>query len=119
MRAMEESFEALRQKMLAFRNQRDWEQFHDPKNLAEGLSVEAAELLEHFLWKTAAESRTLTPGEIHKVGEEIADVFMFVVYLCEALHLDLFEAVTHKLALNEKKYPVDKARGSKKKYTDL
>lgn len=116
---MNTDFETIRQKLLEFRRQRDWEQFHDPKNLAEGLAIEAAELLENFLWKTAEQSRTLNEKERQRVQEEVGDIFAFLIYLCHELGIDLFEATDRKIDLNHKKYPVDKARGKSTKYKNL
>jgi dCTP diphosphatase len=111
--------EAIRKKIIAFRTERDWAQFHDPKNLAEALSIEAGELLENFLWKTTAQSRKLTAEELKNVKEELADIFIFLTYLCEEYKIDILAEVEKKIAMNEVKYPVEKARGSNKKYTEL
>jgi NTP pyrophosphatase (non-canonical NTP hydrolase) len=110
---------SIQKKIIQFRNARDWAQFHDPKNLAEALSIEAGELLENFLWKSIEQSRQLSTDELTNVKEEIADIFIFLTYLCNEFKIDLFDAVRAKVALNEEKYPVDKAKGSAKKYTDL
>ena len=109
--------DTIQRKILAFRNARDWAQFHDPKNLAEALSIEAGELLENFLWKTTEQSRNLSPEQLQNVKEELADIFVFLTYLSEEYKIDLLSEVERKLLLNEVKYPVDKARGSSKKYT--
>ncbi len=106
-------------KILAFRNERDWAQFHDPKNLAEALSIEAGELLENFLWRTTEQSRNLTPEELKNVKEELADIFIFLTYLSEEYKIDLLKEVENKVAHNAAKYPVEKAKGSSKKYTEL
>lgn len=106
-------------KIIEFRNARDWSQFHDPKNLAEALSIEAGELLETFLWKSVDQSRKLSEDELRNVREEMADIFIFLTYLCEEFKIDLLNEVKTKIALNEKKYPVEKAKGSSKKYTEL
>ena len=111
--------ESIQEKIISFRNERDWAQFHDPKNLAEALSIEAGELLENFLWKTTEQSRNLTAEEVKNVKEELADIFIFLAYLCEEYNINLLHEVEHKLLLNEKKYPVHKSKGSNKKYTDL
>ncbi len=111
--------ETIQKKILSFRNERDWAQFHDPKNLAEALSIEAGELLENFLWKTIGQSKNLTEEELKKVKEEIADIFIFLTYLCHEFKIDLLKEVEKKIALNEAKYPVEKARGSAKKYSNL
>jgi NTP pyrophosphatase (non-canonical NTP hydrolase) len=111
--------EAIQKKILSFRNERDWAQFHDPKNLAEALSIEAGELLENFLWKTTEQSRNLSPEELKNVKEELADIFIFLTYLCEEYKIDLLKEVENKIAHNAAKYPIEKAKGSKKKYTEL
>ena len=113
------TYDKLRERILEFRDKRDWKQFHTPKNLAAGLSVEAAELLETFLWKTPEESCRPTKKELQDLKEEIADVFVFLIYLCEELGIDLFEVTDKKINVNEKKYPVDKSKGNATKYTEL
>ena len=110
---------SIQKKVIEFRNARDWAQFHDPKNLAEALSIEAGELLENFLWKSVGQSRKLSEDELKNVREEIADIFIYLTYLCEEFKIDLLDEVKTKIALNDKKYPVEKAKGSSKKYTDL
>ena len=116
---MKIDYETLRQKALKFRDDRDWKQFHDPKNLAEGLNIEASELLEHFLWKTCEESRDTSKLPKEKIKEEIGDIFMFIIYLCDSMEIDMFQATSDKIDHNDKKYPVDKARGRREKYTEL
>jgi len=111
--------ESIQQKIIAFRNERDWAQFHDPKNLAEALSIEAGELLENFLWKTTEQSRNLTAEELKNVKEELADIFIFLTYLSDEFKINLLEEVSGKIAINETKYPVEKAKGSNKKYTHI
>ena len=111
--------ENIQRKIIAFRNERDWAQFHDPKNLAEALSIEAGELLENFLWKTTEQSRNLTAEELKNVKEELADIFIFLTYLSEEYKIDLLMEVEQKIAKNEAKYPVHRAKGSAKKYTKL
>ncbi|HVZ55760.1 MAG TPA: nucleotide pyrophosphohydrolase [Chitinophagaceae bacterium] len=96
-----------------FRDERDWEQFHNPKDLAVALSVEAAELLEQFLWKESAKAS----GE--KVTEELADVFTYAFLLADKYGLDVKEIVLNKMKRNAEKYPVDKSRGTAKKYNEL
>ncbi len=110
---------SIHQKIIAFRNERDWAQFHDPKNLAEALSIESGELLENFLWKTTEQSRNLSIEELKNVKEELADIFIFLTYLGEEYKIDLLKEVEKKIAVNEAKYPVHKAKGSAKKYTEL
>jgi NTP pyrophosphatase (non-canonical NTP hydrolase) len=111
----------LRDQVAAFARERDWEQFHTPKDLAVGLSIEAAELLELFLWKSPPEVEELTqqPDARQRVAEELADILIFSLNLTNRLDLDLAAAVHAKLAANAAKYPVEKAKGSSKKYTAL
>jgi NTP pyrophosphatase (non-canonical NTP hydrolase) len=111
----------LRDAMIAFRDARDWRQFHDAKNLAEGLTLEAAELLEIFLWKTTDESRVMTsePAVRAKVSEEVADCFLFCVLMADAFGIDLIDAAQKKIEINSQKYPVEKSRGRRDKYDTL
>jgi dCTP diphosphatase len=109
----------LRQKLRQFAADRDWEQFHTPKNLAIALSVEVGELLEHFQWLTPEREAQLSAGELKKVRLEIADVLLYLVRLADRLDVDLVGAAPDKLAINAKKYPVELAKGSAKKYTEL
>lgn len=99
--------------LVNFRNQRDWEQFHNPKDLALAISVEAGELLELFLWKEAGDAN------IDKVKEELADVLAFAFLMAERYGFDVREIVMEKIASNNKKYPVDKAWGNARKYNEL
>jgi dCTP diphosphatase len=100
-----------------FADERDWNRFHSPKNLCMALSVEAAELLEHFQWLTEEESRALRDDVKAKVAEEIADVQIYLVRLADKLGVDLDAAVRTKLELNRRKYPADVVRGKAAKYT--
>lgn len=104
-----EIIEALKE----FRNERDWEQFHNPKDLALALSIESAELLELFLWKKAEDANT------EKVKEELADIFSFAFLLAEKYGFDVKEIVLDKIKNNGEKYPVDKSKGTAKKYDEL
>lgn len=106
---MDDVISRLRQ----FRDDRDWKQFHNPKDLALALSIESSELLEAFLWKSAEDA------DIEKVKEELADVFAFAFLMADACDLDVKQIVMEKIDKNEKKYPVEKARGTAKKYTEL
>jgi NTP pyrophosphatase (non-canonical NTP hydrolase) len=110
------NFSQLLQQLLQFRDARDWKQFHDSKNLAIALSIEAAELNELFLWKDVEASEQVDPARIR---EELADVLSFAFLLAEKHGLDPFEIVSEKIRQNELKYPVDKAKGKSDKYTDL
>ncbi len=103
-------------KVLAFRDERDWKQYHTPKDLAISLSLEAAELLEVFQWSGSdLECRDKLP----ELREELADVLMYAISLADRLDLDLDEIILEKLRRNGEKYPLEKARGRKDKYTDL
>ncbi|MCG6886155.1 MAG: nucleotide pyrophosphohydrolase [Proteobacteria bacterium] len=105
-------------RLKAFAQEREWEQFHSPKNLAMALSVEAAELLEHFQWLTPEQSENLTAEKQREVELEMADIFIYLMRLCERLDVDLLQVVEEKIQLNKQKYPADKVRGSSKKYTE-
>jgi len=109
---MKESEEII-QALLKFRNERDWEQFHNSKDLALAISVEANELLELFLWKQSEEA------DKQKIKEELADVFAFAFLLAQKHGLDVKEIVLEKIKSNGEKYPVDKAKGTAKKYNEL
>ena len=109
---------ALRDKLRKFVAERDWDQFHSPKNLAMALSVEAAELVEHFQWLTEAESQRLAPEKLAEVRDEIADVLVYLVRLADKLDVDLLAAAAQKIDKNALKYPAEKVRGSMKKYSD-
>lgn len=111
--------QGLTQALRDFAKERDWEQFHSPKNLAAALSVEAAELLEHFQWLTEEQSRNLTEEKKGEVAQELADVFLYLLQLSDKLGVDLLEAARDKLVANGQKYPADRARGSSKKYTEI
>jgi dCTP diphosphatase len=113
------SLDALRDLLRKFAAERDWDQFHSPKNLAIALSVEAAELLEHFEWMPETESAALGRDLKCRVREEVADVLLYLVRLADKLEIDLLAAASDKIQLNAEKYPVEKARGSSKKYTEL
>ena len=111
--------EKLREQMREFARARDWDQFHSPKNLAMALSVEVAELLEHFQWLTEEQSRRLDPDAQAAVRTEIADVLLYLVRLADQLGIDPVAAAQRKLVENAQKYPVEKSRGNRKKYTEL
>jgi len=115
------SFDALIAAVRLFRDERDWAQFHNPKDLAVSISIEAAELLEHFQWKDADEVRALVADDRsrEKMAAEMADVLLLLVSLGEAADVDLLAAAFRKLADNAEKYPVEKARGRAEKYDQL
>jgi NTP pyrophosphatase (non-canonical NTP hydrolase) len=110
---------ALFKKILKFRDDRDWAQYHDPKNLSQAISIEAAELQEIFLWKTVAESRHLPAAKVDQIKEELADVFIFMAYLCAEFNIDLLAEVEKKLEKNARRYPIEKSKGRHTKYTEL
>lgn len=110
---------SLRDELRAFSAARDWDQFHSPKNLAMALSAEAGELLEIFQWLTEEQSRGLDDKVRAAAADEIADVLLYLVRLSDKLGIDALAAARHKLAENERKYPVEKARGNARKYTEL
>lgn len=107
----------LRDKLRAFAEARDWDQFHSPKNLSMALMVEAAELMEHFQWLTEAQSAELPPNDKQAVGEELADILLYLVRLSDKLGVDLRETALLKLEKNALKYPAEQVRGSAKKYS--
>ena len=109
---MKESEEII-QALLKFRNERDWEQFHNPKDLALAINVEAGELLELFLWKNSEEANK------EQVKEELADVFAYAFMLAEKYNFDVKEIILEKIKRNGEKYPIDKAKGIAKKYNEL
>ena len=109
----------LRDALRAFAAERDWDQFHSPKNLAIALSVEAGELLERFQWLTEQESQRLSPADRVRVEQELADVLLYLIRLADKLDVDLAVAAREKMKINAEKYPVEKARGKSKKYTEL
>jgi dCTP diphosphatase len=111
--------ESLREQLRSFAAARDWGQFHSPKNLAMALSAEAGELLEVFQWLTEAQSRSLAADARAAASEEIADVLLYLIRLCDELGIDPIAAANRKLVANGEKYPVDKARGNSRKYTEL
>jgi dCTP diphosphatase len=116
---MSNDLQALTQSLREFAKERDWEQFHAPKNLATALSVEAAELLEHFQWLTEEQSRNLSAGEKADVAAEAADVFLYLLQLCDKLNINLMDAARQKMVVNGGKYPIGLARGNSKKYTEI
>ena len=113
-----DSLDDLTTRVRQFADDRDWQQFHSPKNLASALIVEAAELLEHFQWLTASESESFDAGKRAEVELEMADVLIYLVRLADRLDVDLVEAAAKKLAINARKYPVERAKGSNKKSTE-
>lgn len=102
-----------------FSKERDWEQFHSPKNLSMALSVEASELVEIFQWLTEEQSYNLSNSKKEHTEEEIADIAIYLLRICMKLNINLEDAIVKKMKKNEKKYPVEKVKGSAKKYTEI
>jgi len=102
-----------------FRKKRDWEKFHNPKNLAISISLEANELLEHFQWNDLKESLEYAKNNKEKISSEIADILVYILYLCNDLNIDLSKAIYKKIKENEAKYPVSKSKGNSTKYNQL
>ena len=111
----------LKDRVLAFARERDWEQFHAPKNLSMALAAEAGELMEHFLWASPEESRKVAadPEKRARIAEELADVVIYALEFANATGLDLAQAIGAKMEANALKYPVAKAKGRSAKYTEL
>jgi len=109
----------LKHRLREFADMRDWNQFHSPKNLCMALGVEVAEITEHFQWLTEEQSRNLPQDKLAEVANELADTLLYLVRLADKLGIDLSDAAFKKIELNEQKYPVDKARGNAKKYTEF
>ena len=103
-------------KLIKFRDERDWEQFHNSKDLALAISIEAAELNELFLWKTAEESEKV---DLKRLKEELADILSYAFLLADKHGLNPFEIIAEKIKINAEKYPVEKAKGTATKYTEL
>ena len=110
----------LQKKVIEFRDARDWAQYHNPKDLAISLSLEASELLEIFQWKDPQEVEAIKsdPESRRRVKEELGDILIYALNMCHAFGFDPSEVILEKLEINEKKYPVDKAKGSARKYTE-
>ena len=113
------TIEELTAKIRAFRDERDWKQFHHPKEMAAALSIEASELMEHFLWKSPEECQAHVESHREEVQDEIADVAMYLFEFADNLGINLLEAMEVKMVKNAAKYPVAKAKGSHQKYTEL
>lgn len=110
---------SLLQRILAFRRARDWEQFHNPKDVALSLVLESAEVMEHFQWKNAEEMRDHIETHKVEIGEELADVLYWVLLMGHDFDIDIFKALEEKIEKNEAKYPVEKSKGKHTKYTEL
>jgi len=110
--------EQIKTRLRTFATDRDWEQFHSPKNLVMALSVEVAELMEHFQWLTEENSKILSGSKLEEITDEIADVQLYLIQLADKLGVDILDASNNKIGKNEAKYPADKVRGSSRKYTE-
>jgi NTP pyrophosphatase (non-canonical NTP hydrolase) len=115
---MSATLQELTKLVLEFRDQRDWKQFHNPKDMALSLSLEAAELLELMQWRNGAELDAHLAASKQRVGEELSDVLGWILLLASDQQIDLADAFAKKIELNKRKYPVEKARGKANKYTD-
>ena len=107
----------LKEKMAAFVRERDWEQFHTPKNLSMSIAIEAGELMEHFQWLTVEQSKNLSPAALQDIGEELADIVIYALSLANTLGLDMADTVLAKMEKNIRKYPSEQVRGKAHKYT--
>lgn len=109
----------ITERLIAFRNERDWKQFHNPKDIAISLSLEASEVLEHFQWKSKEEIEQYVKNSKDEIGEELADVFNWILILSHDIGIDILEASDKKIKKNEAKYPIEKAKGRHTKYNKL
>ena len=111
----------IKDRVLKFAQERDWEQFHSPKNLSMAISAESAELMEHFLWQSSEASRTdLEDLKLRgKVEKELADIFIFAIEFANVTGIDIAKIIESKMSLNAKKYPIEKSKGRSDKYTEL
>ncbi len=116
---MKPTLSSIEKQLLDFAKARDWDQYHSPKNIAMALSVEAAELVEIFQWKTEAQSATLNEQDLQAARHEIADVFLYLLTISRVLDIDILGAAQEKLELNGQKYPVEKSKGNALKYGQL
>ncbi len=113
------NIEELTKRIIEFRDARDWKQFHNPKDVAMSLCLEAAEVLEHFQWKNKEEIEEYVKTHKEHIGEELADVFYWVLLMSHDLKIDILDALDKKISKNENKYPVEKAKGRHTKYNKL
>jgi dCTP diphosphatase len=115
---MSDSLDDLNRRLLRFARERDWEQFHSPKNLAMALAGECGELLEHFQWLTQEQSSSLTPEKRRAVAHEMADILIYLVHISECLGIDLIAAAYDKIAVNEARYPAHRVRGDARRASE-
>lgn len=116
---MTTELESLKLKLREFAKEREWDQFHSPKNFSMALIVECAELVEHFQWLTDEQSKNLPEDTLEEVRLEMADIFLYLIRLADKLDVDLIDAANRKIKLNAEKYPVEKAKGLATKYNKL
>lgn len=109
----------LKQKLIDFRDERDWKQFHNPKDLSQAISIEASELQEHFLWVSQEKSHRIVEENKEDIADEMADIFAYLLSLADITGIDLERALLNKLEKNKEKYPIEKAKGIATKYTKL
>ena len=115
---MNDELITLRNSLRKFSEERDWNQFHSPKNLSMALIVEAAELVEHFQWVTEKQSQSLSVDKRQAIEEEIADILIYLIRISDKLDIDLIKAANKKIEKNKLKYPADQVKGNSKKYTE-
>ena len=113
------TLEAIKLRLREFTEFRDWDKFHSPKNLSMALSAEVAEIIEHFQWLTEEQSQNLPTNKLDEVETELADTLIYLVRLADKLNIDLLEAASKKIEINEHKYPIEKSKGIAKKYTEF
>ena len=115
------TIEQLKKEVVTFRDERNWKRFHDPKNLSIALSIESAELQELFLWKSDKEIKAILLSDrgIRRIKEELADIFIYLLYLSEKCGIDISNTVKEKIEINRRKYPLNRSYNSSKKYTDF
>ena len=111
-------YQELKERLREFAEERDWDQFHSPKNLSMALIAETAELIEHFQWLKEEESSLIQGDKLEAVRMELADIQIYLIRIADKLNVDLLDAVEKKITINEAKYPVDKVKGQHKKYTE-
>ena len=116
---MPNELEAIKLRLQGFAKERDWDQFHSPKNFSMALIVECAELVEHFQWLTDEQSKRLPADTLDEVSLEMADIMIYLIRLADKLDVDLLDVVNRKIELNAKKYPIDKSKGLATKYNKL
>ena len=115
---MPDELEALRERLARFASDRDWDQFHSPKNLSMALIAETAELIEHFQWMSEQQSQNLSPQKRSEVALELADIFIFLIRIADKLGVDLAEAAREKIKINETRYPIEVVKGSAKRASE-